>query len=225
MSVQAALEGVVHTLKSERNMRIHFAVGFLVLIAGAYFNLSGIEFLLLAFAVSFVLVTEMINTVVEHTLDFLDEGYSRGVKVVKDMAAGAVFVSSVNALLVGYILVVRRIGAELHGSFSVIKQSPRHITLIAFFVVTGAVLFTKILRKEKNLLRGGMPSGHSALAFSVWVAVSLVTENLLVSFLVLILAAMIAKSRLVEGVHTFWEVFAGSVLGTIITILTFQILW
>jgi diacylglycerol kinase (ATP) len=69
-----------------------------------------------------------------------------------------------------------------------------------------------------------MPSGHSAVAFAVWVAVTVLTANALVSILVFLLALLIAKSRVGNGIHTLWEVVAGSVLGALISLLMFQIL-
>jgi diacylglycerol kinase (ATP) len=66
--VNAALEGVVHTLKTERNMRLHFLAGFLVLIAGLYLNFDAVEMMFLCLAVTFVLVAEMFNTAVEYKI-------------------------------------------------------------------------------------------------------------------------------------------------------------
>ncbi|MDP8298614.1 MAG: diacylglycerol kinase [Candidatus Tantalella remota] len=223
-SVNAALEGIVHALKSERNMRVHFLVGFLVLIAGIYFNFNFMEFMFLCFAVMFVLVAEMFNTAIEHAIDLISSDYNPLAKISKDIAAGAVFVSSVNAVIVGYILIVKRAGGQLGGIFMRIKQSPWHVTFITFLVVVGLVLAIKIIRREERLLRGGMPSGHSAVAFAVWIAVTVLTANALVSILVFLLALLIAKSRVGNGIHTLWEVIAGSVLGALISLLMFQVL-
>jgi diacylglycerol kinase (ATP) len=221
--VNAALEGVVHTLQCERNMRIHFIIGFLVLIAGIYLNLTPEQFLLLCFAVAFVLVAEMFNTAIEHLADHVSEEFHPVVKVVKDVSAGAVFVSAVNAAITGYILLGKRIGWGLEGFFR-IKQSPWHITLITLLVVVGIVILVKVMRREKFLLKGGMPSGHSAVAFAVWIVISLITMNALVSILVFLLAFLVAKSRMTNGVHSLWEVIAGSVLGMLTALLVFQLL-
>ena len=223
-SVNTALEGIIHTLKAERNMRLHFVIGFLVIIAGLYFNLSTVEFILLCFAVSFVLVAEMVNTAVEYSIDLISDEYHPLAKTIKDIVAGAVFVSAVNAVIVGYFLIFKRIGAFMGGTFIKLKECPWHVTLIALIVVIGIVLFIKIMRREKSLLRGGMPSGHSAIAFAIWVLVSLITENALVSALVFILAFLIARSRRADGVHTMGQVIAGSALGALVALLVFQLL-
>lgn len=199
--------------------------GFLVLLVGIYIHLSAIEFMLLSVTICFVLMTEMFNTAVEHAIDLIEENYHPLAKVIKDIAAGAVFVSVINAVVVGYLLIFKNVkwrGGPLLAERVI--QSPAHLTFIAIVGVVGLVLVIKLFRHEKRLLRGGMPSGHSAAAFSVWVAVSMVTGNLLVSMLVLFLAVLVARSRITVGIHNLWEVMAGSFLGALITLLVFQLL-
>ena len=213
-SVNTAIEGIVHTLKHERNMRIHFLFGFLVLIAGIYMNLDSTEFMFLCFAVVFVLFAEMVNTAIEYSIDLINDEYHPLAKVIKDIAAGAVFVSAVNAAITGYLLFVKRV--QLATSVEIffrIRQSPWHITLITLLVIVGVVIFIKIMRHEKFVLRGGLPSGHAAVAFSVWTIVSLLTMNGLVSILVFLLAFVIARTRVTSGLHNTFEVILGSLLG------------
>jgi len=224
-SVNTALEGVIHTLQSQRNMRLHFVVGFFVLVGGIYFDLNHIEIILLLFAITFVLVAEMVNTAIEYSSDIIaEEEYHPVIKVIKDISAGAVFVASVNAGLTGYLLVSNRVNLRGGRLLLRIKQSDWHITVITMLVCVGLVLLIKIIRKEKMLLKGGMPSGHTAVAFAVWMIVSLVTLNPLVSLLVLLLALLVARSRMHNGIHTKLEVMIGGVLGALAALLVFQIL-
>ncbi|MDD3089060.1 MAG: diacylglycerol kinase [Candidatus Omnitrophica bacterium] len=223
-SVNAALEGVVHTLKSERNMRVHFGLAILALISGLYFDLGPLEMIALCFAVAFVLVSEMMNTALEHAVDMMNDEYHPLAKLSKDVAAGAVFVSAVNAVITGYILFSHKLSWGFSNSFVRIKQSPGHMTLIALLAVVGMVLFVKILGKAENLLRGGMPSGHTAVAFAIWVAVSLLTANGMVSVLVLLMAVLIARGRLTNGIHNIWEIIAGAGIGALLTLLIFQVI-
>ena len=222
--MNAAIEGIIHTLRVERNMRVHFAIAFLVIITGIYMDFSPEQFMLLCFAVAFVLVAEMFNTAVEHAIDLINDEYHPLAKIIKDVSAGAVFVASVNAAIIVYLLFFKRVGWGLDGLFKV-KQSPWHLTLITLIIVVGIVLLVKVLRHEKFLLKGGMPSGHSAVAFAIWVVISFVTENSLVSILVFFMALLIAKSRMTGEVHSFWEVVAGSVLGALTALLVFQLLF
>lgn len=223
--MSAALEGIVHTLQSQRSMRLHFIIGFFVLVGGIYFDLSYLEIILLLFAIAFVLVAEMVNTAIEYSADIaIKKEFHPSIKVIKDISAGAVFVASINAGLTGYILIANRVDLHTGKLLFRIRQSPWHITLIALLVSIGLVLLIKVSRKEKDLLRGGMPSGHSAVAFAIWMIVSLVTLNSLVSILVFLMAVIIARSRMAGGIHSAWEVVAGSVLGALAALLVFQVL-
>jgi diacylglycerol kinase (ATP) len=224
-SVNAALEGIIHTVQGERNMRIHFVFAFLVLIGGIYFDLHYVEIMILLFAITFVLVAEMLNTAIEYLSDIVaHDEYDPTVKVIKDISAGAVFVAALNAGLTGYILIANRLRFRTGLLLSKIRRSPGHLTLIALILCVGIVLLIKYIRGEKNLLSGGMPSGHSALAFAAWMVVSLVTLNSLVSIMVFTLAVLVARSRMVAEIHTFWETVVGALIGALTTLFVFQIL-
>lgn len=206
-------------------MRLHFIFGFLVIIAGIYFNLNYMELILLLFAITFVLIAEMVNTVFEYFADVIaEEKYHPVVKVIKDISAGAVFVTVVNAALTGYLLVARRVDIQGGKLLVRIQQSPFHVTLITFLVTIGLVLVMKLVRKEKDLLRGGMPSGHAAVAFAAWMVITLVSLNPLISILVFFLAFLVARSRLYAGIHSMLEVVSGAVLGALVALLIWQVL-
>jgi len=83
---------------------------------------------------------------------------------------------------------------------------------------------SKILLHSGTPLRGGMPSGHSAVAFSIWAIISIIYPSSLVVVLVFILAFLVARSRIRDRVHSILEVFTGALLGLVITLLIFQIL-
>ncbi|MBI4686448.1 MAG: phosphatase PAP2 family protein [Nitrospirae bacterium] len=85
------------------------------------------------------------------------------------------------------------------------------------------VVITKSFFKKGSPLRGGLPSGHAAISFSMWTAVTLLTESFIPSLLVLIMAVMVAQSRVNVGIHNPWEVVLGSLLGAIVTFLMFKL--
>ena len=68
-----------------------------------------------------------------------------------------------------------------------------------------------------------MPSGHAAIAFSIWTSVTLISENFVTSFLVLVLAITIAQSRVYVGVHRPIEVILGAMIGIAVTFLLFKL--
>jgi diacylglycerol kinase len=103
-SLNDAFRGLMYVLRSERNARIHLLVAFAVLLLGLVFNVSGTELAALFFAIIMVFLAEIANTAFEKTLDLIQPEYSEKVRVVKDMAAGAVLVAAVGAVLIGVMV-------------------------------------------------------------------------------------------------------------------------
>ena len=68
-SFNYAFEGIIHVLRTQRNLRIHFVVAVLVLVAALAFGVDKLELIALLLAIAFVLITEMINTAVEAAID------------------------------------------------------------------------------------------------------------------------------------------------------------
>ncbi|TYP54971.1 diacylglycerol kinase [Thermosediminibacter litoriperuensis] len=104
-----AVSGVLYSLKTQRNLRIHFLTAFLVMAASRYFGLSPLELAAVFFAVSLVIITEMINTAVETTVDMITERYHPLARIAKNVAAGAVLVAALNAVVIGYLIFFDRI--------------------------------------------------------------------------------------------------------------------
>ena len=110
-----ARKGMRLTMKSERNIRVHLAVGALALIFAFYLGFSYVKFSILIMAISMVISAEMLNSAIEFSLDAIFHNrYSRMVGMAKDIAAGAVLLVTLNAILVGCILFVPKL-IELFG--------------------------------------------------------------------------------------------------------------
>lgn len=103
-SFGCALAGFWHVIKTQRNMRIHVAVGAAVVAAGLVLGLDWTQWALLALTMGFVLVAEMFNTVAEAALDAATPYYHPLVKVAKDVAAGAVLVTALVSIGVGLLV-------------------------------------------------------------------------------------------------------------------------
>ncbi|NLO27038.1 MAG: phosphatase PAP2 family protein, partial [Actinobacteria bacterium] len=178
-------------------------------------------------AIAFVLGAELINSAVEQVVDLLTDEFDPRAKAAKDLAAGMVLVAAVNALAVAYLVLVdHMVGISLDVLIA-IRRSPTHLTLVAFGIVMAAVIAVKATRGRGTPFSGGLPSGHSALAFAGWTAITFVIgetkEGLLVSGIALVIAALVAQSRVETGVHSVLEVLLGALLGIVITILIFQV--
>ncbi|NQT06599.1 MAG: diacylglycerol kinase [Candidatus Omnitrophica bacterium] len=223
-SFNCAIEGFIFALKTQRNMRIHFLLAIAVLLVAIYSNFKGIELLILCGAITLVLLSEMINTAIELTIDLVHDSFNPLVRTVKDLMAGVVLVASVNAIIVGYLLFSKRLNFSLEEGLLRVRQSSWHITFICLIVVLTLVVMIKVIFHKGTPLRGGMPSGHSAMAFSIWTIIVVITNNGLIAVLAFVMAFLIARSRLVSEIHNVWEVITGSVLGVLVTSIVFQVL-
>jgi len=223
-SFNSAIEGFVFVFKSQRNMRLHFAIGITAIILGIFLNFTYIELIILCLTIAFVLFAEMFNTAIEHTIDLVKEEFHPLARIVKDICAGAVLLSALAAVVVGYMLFVSKAGIRIEDNIIKIKESSWHISFIVLLTILGFVVLSKVLFRSGTPLRGGMPSGHSAIAFSIWTIISLLYPNSIVIFLVFILSFLVSRSRVRDGVHSALEVFTGALVGIFITLLIFQFL-
>ncbi len=107
-SFYCAMRGVGYVIFTQRNMRIHCIIGLISLFLGLYFKLGTQEWALLLVSVTMVLFAEAINSALEVSVDLVTRKRKFRAMVSKDMAAGAVLITSVNALLVGYLLFFHR---------------------------------------------------------------------------------------------------------------------
>lgn len=101
-----AIAGIVYALTRERNLRIHFLAAGVAIAAGIWLEISYLEWGMLAITITLVMVAEMINTAVEKTVDIITGEYHPLAKAAKNVAAGAVLLSAINALVMAYIIFV-----------------------------------------------------------------------------------------------------------------------
>jgi diacylglycerol kinase (ATP) len=222
-SANFAVEGILQGARTQRHLRYHFFSAAAVLIVSYIVGVTRMEFIILALAVIIVLAAEMLNSAVEAVVDLLSPDFSEQARIAKDIAAGAVFISAFGAAVLGYIILFPYIKNIFSNGFHIARHSKEDISLISFIIVLIFVIIAKSYFGKGRPLSGGMPSGHSALAFSVWVCVTFATGSFLASFLCFILAVLIAHSRVSAGIHSVWEVVAGGLMGSILTFLLFEL--
>ena len=112
-SFRHAWDGIVYAVKTERNMRIHLAAAFYAFLLGRIFGFGRSELALAALACGLVIGAELINTALERLCDGLEPGHSPVVKLVKDLAAGAVLVCAAAAAGLFAVLLWRADGWRL----------------------------------------------------------------------------------------------------------------
>lgn len=222
-SFNNAINGIINTVRTERNMRIHLIATLIVLIACFIFDISRIEFLVIVVSISLVISAELFNTAIESTIDMTTNFYHPLAKMAKNAAAGAVFVTAINAIVVGYIIFWEKLSNFSYTVIDKVKSSEPYTVLIILFIVSIATIIAKAIFGEGTPLKGGMPSGHSALSFAMATIISLITVNPTVILISYIMAFVTAQSRVDAEVHSISEVIVGAIFGTLLTVFIFTL--
>lgn len=110
-SFRCALGGILFTLRSQRNFKIHLAIAITVLFLGAALRLDRLEFVLLLLTVLLVLLAELLNTALEIAMNLLEARDHPVVRHAKDIAAGAVLLAVIGSVVVGLFLFGPRLRA------------------------------------------------------------------------------------------------------------------
>jgi diacylglycerol kinase (ATP) len=131
-SFNYAIDGFVYTLRTQRNMRIHFTAAFLALVLALFFRLETWAIVALIFAAVLVIVAEMINTAIEATIDLVTSTYDPIAGIAKDVAAGAVLLASVNAIIVAYFVFFSKLNPLSLNLLQRVRQSPSHLTCLLY---------------------------------------------------------------------------------------------
>ncbi len=222
-SLNNAIEGFIYVVKNEKNMGIHFLIGFLVLLGGVVLRVTRIEWIVLSITVTLVWAAEMFNTLIEETMDFMRDAFHPAVRVIKDVSAGIVLVCVINSLVVGF-LIFSKYGARPWEIFTTqFRYGSWDILFAALLVVVFIVILVKAYFHRGTPLRGGVISGHAAVAFSLWTAVLYLQESIFITAAALLLALLVVQARLRAKIHTFWEVAGGALLGILVTALFFRL--
>lgn len=223
-SFRFATEGLVYALRTQRNLRIHFLLALLVMVLALAVQLDRLELAMLVLTITVVLVGELINTAVEAAVDLFSPRMHDLARIAKNVAAGAVLVSSIGSVSVGVLLFYRPLMAALAAQSPAPAHSLTHLTLIGMgftllFTWAGKTWLNRPLR-----LAGGMPSGHSAAAWALATAVYFAARNPFLTLMAVALAVLVAESRMEAGLHTPWEVAAGAALGVGVMAAVFVLL-
>ena len=222
-SANHAIEGILHASKTQRHMRYHLYAAIFILLLGFVLGISWSDFALLIILSIVVLSVEMLNTTIEVITDVLFKEYDIKAKEIKDIAAGAVLITALGAVIIGYGVLYEPVKEFFQTGLNIAKHSESDVAVVAIIIVLILVVITKAFFGKGEPLRGGLPSGHAAVSFSIWTSVVLISESFTPSLLVLIMAIIIAQSRVSVGIHTPWEVVLGALLGTTVTFLLFKV--
>lgn len=217
-----ALEGVLHCFRSQRHMQVHFMMLVLVLVAALMLGVEMMGVLILMLCIAMVMATELINTAIETVVDMVSKKYEPLAKLAKDVAAGAVLVASVNAAVCGSLIFLRTKPVRYIAKaarMQPVRPDPLVVAIVGILVIATIVMISKLRAGRSNaaLWQGGPVSGHSAVGFFLAVTVIFSANSALVTVLALLLAAIIAQSRVEARIHSIHEVVMGALVGLVLT--------
>jgi diacylglycerol kinase (ATP) len=221
-SFNFAIDGIVYALRTQRNMRLHVGAAAVVAVASLVLGVDGVELALIVFAISLVLVTELLNTAIEAAVDVAVDHYDPLAKIAKDVAAGSVLVAAINALAVAYLVLFERVRSVLQSGLDLARVADPDLTVIALCIVLLAVIVLKALSREGTWMQGGWPSGHAAVAFGSAMILGFITGSAGALALGLFIAFLVAQSRVEAEIHTVPQVVVGALLGVLVVVVVFQ---
>ena len=104
-----AFSGIRYFFQREHNAWIHGVAAILVLMFAFLMKISAIEMIAILVSIALVWITEMFNTAIESIMDHLSPGQHPNVKVIKDLAAGAVLIAAFIAFIIGLIIFIPKL--------------------------------------------------------------------------------------------------------------------
>jgi diacylglycerol kinase len=219
-SFRFAYEGIQYALATQRNMKFHFFVSFVALSSALLLHISKVEILFIILAIILVIMTELINTAIEQTVDLAMPNEHPVAKIAKDLAAASVLVAAAFAIAVGAIVFYEPIDRWFHHRVNTHKMiSAESVWLyLALVLVTVIVMETRFSRSRK--LR---PSIWIAIAFSLSTLITLLSTNTLASLLAYSLAFLFMVMLYEKKNRPLSVSLFGALIGTAITILAFYL--
>lgn len=216
-SFRHASDGVIHVLHSDWHMRLIFLIGAVVLVLSAIFRVTRLELLHLVVAVSLIIIAELFNCAVEVVVDLACPESDPRAKAAKDLASGAVLIAGLAALLIaGGVFVNARSLEVLRGAADRPPPHVVHVLVVGALTVVVAVVLAKLWSGHWDLARGGWMSAHTALAFFCFISVCYLTQDVVIWVLSLVLALLVAQSRVDAGIHSLRDVLVGAVVALVV---------
>ena len=143
-----AFKGIIHCIKSERNMRFHFCAAFYVLIFMRFFDLTGGEKAAVYIVIALVISLELINTAIEALTDMVSPQRSEPARIAKDCAAGAVLAAAIGSVCVAVCVFDDKNGyIKLYEFF---RDKPLMLVPLAASAVCWAVFIFAKRKDTKN---------------------------------------------------------------------------
>lgn len=221
-----AFNGIIYAVTTQGNIKKQLVIAVIVMIVSLFFNLNRAEFLCLMFTVILIIIAEMINTAIETVVDLYTDLYHPKAKIAKDVGAGAVVIAAINAIIVAYFLFFDKI-TDIGLSFiKNVVESPTHLAFVGIFITIILIVALKAAsttNKHKIIRNNFMPSGQAGIAFAANTMIWILSDNIVILTLALVMAILVAESRIETNKRSLKEVIAGGLLGTAVVLLLYGI--
>lgn len=218
-----AVDGVIKAFKTERNLRIDYIIGLLVLISSLFFDFTKTEFACLCLTIGFVIFAEMINSTVEYIVDLVTDKYDERAKAAKDIAAGGVLIASAVAIIVAYFLFADKLYNATTHILNSIVSSKLHILFTIVFAVIMLVVILKGIFGKKDKYASSVPSARVALAFALTTYVYFITKSIFVGAIALILSLIIAQFKVQNTKANTMYIIMSAALGILVVLIVYQL--
>lgn len=220
-----AVNGIIYATTTQGNIKKQLAIAVIVMLVSLLFNLTRAEFLCLMFTIILIIVAEMFNTAIETVVDLYTDLYHPKAKIAKDVAAGGVVITAINAVIVAYFLFFDKISDIGLSFISNIANSPVHLAFIGIFITVILIVSLKAIgvsRKNKTFSnKSFMPSGVTAVAFAATTLIWINSDNKVILTLAIFMAILIALTRVENKKRSVLEVIIGALTGIAVVTLIY----
>ncbi|HET6382319.1 MAG TPA: diacylglycerol kinase [Armatimonadota bacterium] len=223
-SISHASDGLVHCLRTQQHMRLHFVLAFLVMITAALLHVTDSQLLALLFSVTLVIVAEMFNTGIEVIVDVIKPNYDPNAKIIKDVAAGAVLLSSLSSVVIGALVFIHSpviLSLRQHGKRVEFPSSWPELCVEGLLILFILTMAWKMKGYQGSVLRGGPISGRAAFTFFALVLIIMNPAEDVRLLGVAILAIVFLQGTVVTRRYSLRQVVTGALLGITVPGLVF----
>lgn len=221
-----AFNGIIYATTTQSNIKKQLIIAVIVVIISLFFNLNRAEFLCFMFTIVLIIFAEMVNTAIETVVDLYVDVYHPKAKIAKDVAAGGVVITSINAIIVAYFLFFDKIADIGLAFIKNVTSTPVHLTfsimIITIIAILALIAYAKT-NKHKGLNEKMVPSGHTAIGFAANTLIWLLTDNIVILILSLIMAILLAESRIAAKEHKLSEIIFSACFATIMVLALYGI--
>ena len=219
-----ATNGIIYATTTQGNVKRQLVIAVFVVILSLFFNLNKAEFLIFMFTIILIIFAEMVNTAIETVVDLYTDLYHPKAKIAKDVAAGGVVITFINAVIVSYFLFFDKISNLGLTFIENVVRNPVHlafsVTIITIISALALIAYSKT-NKHKVLNKKFIPSGHAITAFAANTIIWLTTKNPIILTLSLGLAILVSESRIAAKEHKVPEVVFSASIGTLLVLILY----